>query len=150
MLRIYVDADVLIAGLLSQSEHGAANVLLQLSEATILDAITSERAVDEVRWNLKEHIARSEAETLLNEAIDVALDVVPTPSTDIVESFERMADSKDRVHLACAVEENCSYLVTYNRGDYPPQYSGKPVEPLTVLTPGNLVRRIRSRLSGIE
>jgi hypothetical protein len=38
-----------MAGLLSQSEHGAANVLLQLSEVTILDAVSSERAVSEVR-----------------------------------------------------------------------------------------------------
>ena len=37
MLRIYIDADVLLAGLLSPSDHGTANVLLQLSEATILD-----------------------------------------------------------------------------------------------------------------
>lgn len=150
MLRIYVDADVLMAGFLSQSEHGAANVLLQLSEATILDAISSERAVGEVRRNLKKYIARSEAETLLDEAIDAALDVVSNPSADVINTFGPVADSKDILHVACAVEQDCSHLVTYNLSDYPPQYSGESVEALDVVAPGSLVRRIRARLSGLS
>lgn len=149
MLRIYVDADVLIAGLLSQSEHGAANVVLQLSEATILDAVSSERAVEEARRNLKNHIAHPEAQALLNDAIDAALDVVPNPATDAIDALGPVADAKDLLHVVSAVEQGCSHLVTYNLRDYPPQYSGEPVEELSVVTPGSLVRRIRARLSGL-
>ena len=149
MLRIYVDADVLVAGLLSQSEHGAANVLLQLSEATILDAVSSERAVGEVQRNLKKHIANPEARTLLDDAVDAALDVVPNPPDDDVRKLGPVADPKDIVHVACAVEQGCSHLVTYNLRDYPPQYSGEPVDDLAVMTPGSLVRRIRARLSDL-
>lgn len=149
ILRIYIDADVLMAGLLSQSDHGAANVLLQLSEVTILDAVASERAVSEVRRNLGEYIARAEARSLLDEAVETALDVVPNPSPASITPFRSVADSKDALHVACAVDQGCSHLVTYNLGDYPPQHSGTSVEELTVVTPGTLVRRIRARLSGL-
>lgn len=149
MLRIYVDADVLLAGFLNPSDHGAANVLLQLSEATVIDAVASERAIDEVERNLQEYVARPEAASLLGEAIDTALDVVPNPSPDATDSFRSVADSKDAIHVACAVGTGCSHLVTYNVSDYPPQYSGQGVKDLTVLTPGALVRRIRTHLAGL-
>lgn len=149
MLRIYVDADVLLAGLLSPSDHGAANVLLQLSEATILDAVASERVISEVERNLEDYVARSEATSLLEESVDASLDVVPNPSPEAIDSFRGMADSKDVLHVACAIGTGCSHLVTYNLSDYPPQYSGQPVEDLTVVTPGTLVRRIRTQLSGL-
>lgn len=149
MLRIYVDADVLIAGLLSQSEHGAANVVLQLSEATILDAVSSERAISEARRNLRTHIDNPEAKALLDDAIDAALDVVPNPPAAACEDLGPVADSKDLLHVAAAVEQGCSHLVTYNLRDYPPQYSGEPVDDLSVVTPGSLVRRIRARLSNL-
>jgi predicted nucleic acid-binding protein len=150
MLRIYIDADVLLAGLLSPSDHGAANVLLQLSEATILDAVASERVIDEAERNLEEYVGRPEARSLLDESIDAALDVVPNPSASAIDTFRSVADSKDVLHVACAVGRGCSHLVTYNLSDYPPQYGGGEVEELTVVTPGTLVRRIRTQMSGLS
>jgi predicted nucleic acid-binding protein len=150
MLRIYVDADVLLAGLLSPSDHGAANVLLQLSEATILDAVASKRVIDEVERNLGDYVARPEATSLLEESVDAALDVVPNPPSDATDSFRAVADSKDALHVACAVNMDCSHLVTYNLSDYPPRYSGQAVEDLSVVTPGTLVRRIRTQLAGLS
>jgi predicted nucleic acid-binding protein len=149
MLRIYIDADVLLAGLLSPSDHGAANVLLQLSEATILDAVASERVIDEAERNLEEYVGRPEARSLLDESIDAALDVVPNPSASAIDTFRSVADSKDMLHVA-AVGRGCSHLVTYDLSDYPPQYGEGEVEELTVVTPGTLVRRIRTQMSGLS
>jgi hypothetical protein len=40
-LRIYVDADVLFTGASSPSDHSASQVLLTLSEITLIEGVTS-------------------------------------------------------------------------------------------------------------
>jgi hypothetical protein len=52
-LRVYFDADVLFAGAASPSDHSASQVLLALSESTLIEGVTSALAVDECRRNLE-------------------------------------------------------------------------------------------------
>ena len=51
-LRIFLDADVIFAGSASPSRYSASNVVLLMSEITLLDAIASEQVVIEVERNL--------------------------------------------------------------------------------------------------
>lgn len=141
-LRIYVDADVLLASCASPSAHSAGQVVLRLSEITLIDAVTSELALEECRRNLAEKLPDAmEAFELLRKR---ALDVMPAPSTDTVRRHAGRADWKDVPHLACALEHSCTYLVTYNTKDYAP---GHP--DVQVVRPGELVRRVRERLTGL-
>ncbi len=50
MVRIFCDADVLIAG--AASTTGASHILLQLSELTLLVCLTSQYAIREAERNL--------------------------------------------------------------------------------------------------
>lgn len=139
-LRIYVDADVLLAGAASPVDHSASQVILSLSEITLIDAITSELAVAECIRNLEAKVPAAVATFQL--LAERALAMVPPPSEDEVRRYVGSADWKDLPHLACAIDQGCPYLVTYNTSDYRP---GHPA--VEVLRPGLLVRRIRDRLT---
>jgi predicted nucleic acid-binding protein len=141
-LRVYVDADVLLSGAASPAAHSASQVVLSLSEITLIDALTSELAVDECIRNLEAKVP--EAVSTFELLIERALDIVPAPSEKSVRALAGQADWKDVPHLACAVRERCSYLATFNTSDYTP---GHP--DVEVLRPGPLVRRVRDRLAGL-
>jgi len=141
-LRVYVDADVLLAGAASPATHSASQVVLSLSEITLIDAATSELAVDECMRNLEAKVP--EAVSTFRLLAERALDIVPAPSVDRVRRLAGYADWKDVPHLTAALEHGCSFLITYNTSDYQP---GHP--DVEVLRPGVLVQRVRDRLAGL-
>ena len=51
-IRVFFDADVLMAGSISSS--GASHILLRLCEYTVLKGLTSQQAVAEAARNLQE------------------------------------------------------------------------------------------------
>jgi hypothetical protein len=139
-LRVYVDADVLIASAASPSEHSAGQVVLSLSEVTLIDAITSELAIEECRRNLSAKMP--DAVPTFELLVTRSIDVVPAPSKSSVRRHTGRAEWKDLPHLVAALEHDCTHLVSYNTRDYEP---GHP--EVQVLTPGAFVRHIRERLS---
>lgn len=141
-LRIYVNADVLLASAASPTSHSAGQVVLSLSEITLIDGMTSELAVEECRRNLEEKLP--EAANTFELLVKRSLEVVIAPSKETVRQHAGRADWKDVPHLACALEHGCTHLVTYNTGDFE---LGHPDVP--VVQPGELVRRVRERLTGL-
>jgi hypothetical protein len=139
-LRIYVDADVLFAGASSPSDHSASQVVLTLSEITLIEGITSQLAVDECRRNLEEKLMGATGD--FKRLVRRALSVKASPSRKDLLPHTDLADWKDLPHLVSALQEDCRYLTTYNLEDYRP---GHP--DLEVVRPGALVRRVRERLS---
>lgn len=142
-LRVYVDADVLFAGASSPSEHSASQVLLTLSEITLIDGITSELAVEECRRNLQAKLpgATSDFARLVERAVAVH----PSPDRDALRPHIGRADWKDLSHLVVALQEGCRYLTTYNVEDYEPGHS-----EIQVVRPGRLVHRAREELSSLR
>ena len=145
-LRVYVDADVLLAGIATENPSAAFRVVLEASELTLLDLVVSQKVLDECDRNLSELVSEGSAlEELrwsLQEAVDRAVEVVEDPT-----SFSPIpgADPKDVIHLTCAVEHNCDFLVTYNVSDYPRSYAG-----VSVVEPGTLVKRIREQIQNLS
>ena len=142
-LRVYVDADVLLASAASPAEHSAGQVVLTLAEITLIDAITSELAVEESERNLRRKLpdALSTFRVLLQRAVRV----VSSPSAQAVRAGAGQAHWKDLPHLVCAREHRCAYLITYNTTDYEPGHPAVQVVP-----PGALVRRVRDRLTALR
>jgi hypothetical protein len=141
-LRVYFDADVLFAGATSPSDHSASQVLLTLSEITLIEGMTSELAVNECRRNLEAKLPSATGD--FERLVGRALSVVGAPDRETLLPHVDRADWKDLPHLVSALEQECSYLVTYNVGDYEP---GHP--KVDVLRPGALVRRVREQLSSL-
>ncbi len=53
-LRVYIDADVLLAGIATESPSAASRVILEASELTLLDLLASRKVLDECERNLSE------------------------------------------------------------------------------------------------
>lgn len=174
-LSVYLDADVLIAGAASPNAHSAAQVVLTLSEITLLDAITSTLAVTECRRNIEAKFERSgEVRGRFDDLIARAVDVVEAPSSEQVRRYEPYAHWKDVPHLTAAAQHRCRYLVTYNVADYnvedykvedynvedmhrqgpsrqedDSQQGAQRFAPIDVIRPGALVRTVRAQLAGL-
>lgn len=139
-LRVFVDADVLFAGASSPSDHSASQVVLTLSEITLVEGLTSELAVEECRRNLQAKMP--EAVEDFDALVRRALSVRESPSREDLLRHVEQADWKDLPHLVSAQQAECRYLVTYNVGDYQPGHAD-----VEVIRPGVLVRRVREQLS---
>ena len=137
-LKVFVDADVLIAG--SASTQGASHIILLLSDLTLIECLTSEQSRREAERNLiaKLPAAISAFQRVLNTAVQVIKD--PNPAE--LALFQGQADPKDLPHLVAAIQNHCHYLVTFNVRHYYPTGS-----VITVLRPGELIAKIRQQLA---
>jgi predicted nucleic acid-binding protein len=137
--RVFVDADVIFAGSASPSQHNASLVTLRMGEVTLIDAVTSRQAITEAERNLTAKIPRAVATFRL--LVERSLRVVANPSRHDLEEYGEIADPKDLPILVAVIRERCRWLVTFNVNDFA---LGHP--DVTVLQPGDFVRRVRSVL----
>jgi predicted nucleic acid-binding protein len=134
---------VLFAGSASPNEYSASMVILRMAEITLIDALTSEQVIAEVKRNLEKKMPAALPAFLL--LVSRCLRVVPDPTTDEIEALANSADAKDLPILAAAVREGCAYLTTYNIRHFQPG-----VDSIQVLKPGDLVQRVRYLLAQLS
>jgi len=137
---VFIDADVLIAGAASPSDHSASILVLRLAEITLIETYVSEQVIVEVERNLEAKF--SDALPAFRLLANRCLTVVPDPSADELTSTKGLADPKDLPTLLAALRTGCSWLVTFNKRHYQP---GHP--DILVLTPGEFIMRIREQLT---
>jgi predicted nucleic acid-binding protein len=141
-IKIFFDADALIAG--SASQTGASFLLLQLCEIRILHGLTCRQVVAECRRNLIKKLPQ--AEPIFNEIIKCALEIKNNPTLEEQKKYRRMADPKDLPILTSAIKSRADYLVTFNTRHYFPVRESN----LAVLQPGEMLQKIRLMLSHME
>lgn len=145
-LRVYVDADVLLSGIATENPSAASRVVLEVSELTLLDLVAAQKVIDECERNLSRIAPEETSLQVLRDSFQAAVarsvEVVdnPGPPSSIPET-----DPKDVIHLACAAQQNCTFLVTYNLDDYPRSY-----RDVTVVEPGTLVKRLREQIRNLN
>ena len=139
-LRVFVDADVLIAGAASSNAHSASFVVLQMAEITLIEALTSEQVIEETERNLREKLPG--ALTVFRLLMECSLRVVAVPDRLALESYRGLADYKGLPILVAAMLAECPWLVTFNVRHYQP---GHP--SVKVTTPGEFVMHARDALS---
>jgi predicted nucleic acid-binding protein len=105
-----VDADVLIAGLLSRA--GASHAILVLGELGLLRLVVPEAAVDEVRRNLAAKLP--ETAPLFEEFLRAVPLQIHRPTSHDRERARALADVKDVPILAAAIGAGARLLVTHN------------------------------------
>ncbi|MFQ5639598.1 MAG: PIN domain-containing protein [bacterium] len=140
--KVFFDSDALIAG--SASRQGAAFILLQLSELGLIQGFISPKVVDECLKNL--HDKLPDALPSFEQIVSHALTVLENPSGEETAEYSKMAHQKDLPILTAALRIKAHFLVTFNTKDfYPDSELG-----LIVLQPGDLIKRIRLRLSELS
>ena len=138
--RVFVDADVLIAGSASPQEHSASQVVLKMAEITLIEAITSEQVMTEVERNLQAKLPK--ALPVFHHLASRCLQIVPNPPFTNVHNYAGLADAKDLPILIAAYQADCSWLVTFNGRHFQPGFA-----EVTILRPGNFVLHVRDLLT---
>ena len=138
--RVFVDADVLFAGVAAPSDHGASLVILRMAEITLIEAVTSQQVVVEAERNLAEKLPKSLPAFRL--IVSRCMRVVPDPRPADILPHAGLADPKDLPILVAAVREGCPWLVTFNTRHYQPGLSS-----ITVLRPGDFLVKARHLLA---
>lgn len=137
-MRIFVDSDVIISSLLSQS--GAAYFLLNTSSIHLFISSLSKKELETV---IKRLDIRSETLAALiknNFEVIILSDSLPK----IKESFRQYTlDENDAHILAGAKAAKADFLITYNVKDFKIDKIKKDLDILT-LTPGNFLQYLRS------
>jgi predicted nucleic acid-binding protein len=133
-LAVCVDADVLIAGLLSRT--GASHAILVLGELGLLRLVLPEAAVAEVRRNLASKLP--EAAPLFDEFLRAVSVQIQRPTAHDRERAREFADAKDVPILAAAIGGGARILVTHNIRHF------RSGEGVRVVRPRKLIEEARA------
>jgi predicted nucleic acid-binding protein len=136
-LAVCVDADVLIAGLLSR--RGASHAILVLGELGLLRLVLPEAAVAEVRRNLASKLP--EVAPLFEEFLRAVPLEIHRPTSRDRERAGELADTKDVAILAAAIGAGAPLLVTHNIRHF------RSGEGVRVMRPRTLIEEARAWLS---
>ena len=140
-LRVFFDTSVVLAGAFSRK--GASYALLQTAGLGLIAGYISPDVRNEALRNAQSKVPASipTLRYFLNEIlIEGAL-----PTSEELQAVSAFAAREDVPILACAVVQQCRYLVTLNERDFWPLPG-----LITVLRPGPLVMAIRKQISGLE
>lgn len=128
-VSVCVDADVLIAGLLSRT--GASHAILILGEIGLLTLVLPEAVVEEVRRNLSEKL--SEASPFFEEFLRSVPTQVYRPTAHDRERARALADPKDVPILAAAIGAGAPLLVTHNVRHFRSGEGVRVIRPRTLM-----------------
>jgi predicted nucleic acid-binding protein len=109
-VAVCLDADVLIAGLLSRT--GASHAILILGEIGLLKLVLPEAVIDEVRRNLAGKL--SQALPLFEEFLRSVPVRIYRPTARDRERASPLTEPKDMPILAAAIGAGTPLLVTHN------------------------------------
>jgi predicted nucleic acid-binding protein len=137
---VFLDADVIFAGVASPTEHGASHVVLRLGEITLIECVASTQAITEVERNLADKLPRKLPELRL--IISRSLWIVPDPEPDDLAAYEGQADPKDLPILVAALKHDCRFLLTFNIRDHSPA-----TDEIQVQRPGDFIATVRTLLA---
>ncbi len=126
---VCLDADVLIAGLLSRT--GASHAILVLGEIGLLRLVLPEAAVVEVRRNLSAKLP--EAVPLFEEFFRAVPVQIHHPTPRDRERARELADPKDVPILAAAIGAGAPLLVTHNIRHFRSGEGVRVVRPRTLI-----------------
>ena len=138
-LPVCVDADVLIAGLLSRT--GASHAILVLGELGLFRLVLPEAAVAEVRRNLAAKLP--EAAPLFEEFLRAVSVQIQRPTAHDHDRARELADSKDAPIPAAAIGGGARILVTHNIRHF------RSGEGVRVVRPQTLIEEARAWMASI-
>jgi predicted nucleic acid-binding protein len=135
--RVFIDADVLIAG--AASTTGASHLVLRLSELGLIDGIVSSQVVREAERNLQRKLPA--ALPAFRALVEAACHPVDDPTEAQIAVLRGQGDPKDIPILAAALRADCDWLLTFNTKDFRPA-SGQT----RVAQPGAFIDSLRRML----
>jgi predicted nucleic acid-binding protein len=136
--RVFVDANVLIAG--ADSRSGASNAVLRMAEIGLFQLVVSRQVLDEAERNLRKKLPRS-LPNFAAQLAQVSLEIVPDPPEDTCREWENVIEAKGTPILAAAVLAKPDRFVSLNTKHF--NEAVAQASGLTIRTPAELVQEVR-------
>ena len=143
MRRVFVDANVLIAG--ADSTSGASYAILRLAEVGLFQPVVSRQVLDEAERNLRKKLPRA----LPNFAAQMArlrLEIVSDPTPDEVLPWIAIIHPSDAPILCAAVKASVDRFLTLNTRHFTPEVAA--MSGLLIQTPAQFMEDVRLLVSG--
>jgi predicted nucleic acid-binding protein len=138
MRRVFVDANVLIAG--TDSQSGASNAVLKMAEVGLFQLVVCRQVLDEAERNLRKKLPRA----LPNFAAQMArlrLEILPDPTPEQVKPWIELIEAQDAPILCAAVTSSVDRFITLNTKDFTPNVAKQ--SGLTIQSPAEFVEELR-------
>ncbi|MGH2536540.1 MAG: PIN domain-containing protein [Candidatus Promineifilaceae bacterium] len=140
MSRLFLDSSVLFSAIYSSA--GAARELLRLALRGEVHLILSHDVVTETRRNLGRK-APELVPLMERLLLQIPFEVAANPLKEEVWAAEAYVNPKDALIIAAAIQARPDYLTTLDRKHLidPPEVAER--SGLTILTPGDALRKLR-------
>lgn len=142
MRRVFVDANVLIAG--ADSRTGASHAVLLMAEVGLFRAIVCKQVLDEAERNLRKKLPRA-LPNFTAQMARLRLEILPDPSPEDARPYEAIIEASDAVILKAAVLASADRLVTLNTRDFTQDVAKQC--GIVIQTPAQFVEEIRQMIS---
>jgi predicted nucleic acid-binding protein len=138
--RVFLDSDVLIAGITSVTDFAASLILVRLAEIELIEGICSEQVIMEVQQTLQTKMPQ--AVVSFDALVKQAIKIKPDPTPQERKGCQKLANKYYAPLLAVALREQCTWLATFNEGQYKPGHAD-----ILVARPDELVSRLRGQFA---
>lgn len=142
MLRIFADANVLIAD--ADSRSGASGAVLLLAEVGLFRLVVSRQVLDEAERNLRKKLPRA-LPTFAELLATVQIEIVSDPEPSAWQRWKGLIEAKDAPILEAAVAADVDRLLTLNTRDFTPKVAAR--SGLAIQTPAQFISELRDLVS---
>jgi predicted nucleic acid-binding protein len=142
MRRIFVDANVLIAGV--DSTSGASNAVLRLAEIGLFQLVVSRQVIEEAERNLRKKLPRA-VPNFAAQMTRLHLEIVPDPTPDEVAPWAAVIHPSDAPILCVAVKISADRFLTLNTRHFTPAVAAQ--SGLLIQTPAQLIAELRDLIT---
>lgn len=137
-MRVFVDSDVIISSLLSES--GAAHLLLDIASGELFISSLSEKEMKKVVERLG--IERVRLDNLIKNKFEMVK--FSESARTITRTFKNYVLDQNDAHIAAGAKKaKAKFLITYNIKDFKIEKIRKDLD-IIVLTPGKFLQYLRS------
>lgn len=138
MRRVFVDANVLIAG--ADSTSDASNAVLRLAEVGLFQLVVSRQVLDEAERNLRHKLPRA-LPNFTTQMARLSLEILPDPTPAEVKRWTAIIHPSDASILCAAVKAGVDRFLTLNIHHFTPAVAGQ--SGLRIQTPAQLMAELR-------
>jgi predicted nucleic acid-binding protein len=140
--KVFVDANVLIAG--SASRSGASRAVLGLAEIGLIQLFVTRQVIDETERNIRQKLPKA-LPTFTELLVHLNLTILDDPSPESFRRWFQIIEEKDAPILEAAVQMAADYLLSLNTKNFTPDVA--ITTGLTIQTPATFVHHIRNILN---
>lgn len=138
-IRIFVDANILIAG--ADSRSGASRAVLLMAEIGLFNLVVSRQIIDEAERNIRKKLPRA-LPNFAEQMTNLNFEIVEDPISTDAAKWESVIEAKDAPIIAAAVLAKVDRILSLNSKDFTQEVAEKCGIPIQ--SPGQFIQEIRS------